>query len=78
MMLLSALEKFASFLQIFNFLQFVAAKGGCFPLRTKHSEKKFFYLLWKSMGGPKLTKCGIAAMIQTLPPSLSHSQSWLQ
>ena len=48
MTLLSAQEKFAS---LFNFLKFLAAKGGCFPLSTKYSLEEFFNPLQKSPGG---------------------------
>ena len=53
-LLLSALEKFASFFQIFNFLRIMATKGDCFPLHTKRSMKKFFSPLQKSHVGTKL------------------------
>ena len=54
MLLLSALEKFASFFQIFNFLKIMATKGDCFPLRTKHIVTEFFSPLQKSHVGTKL------------------------
>ena len=51
MTLVSVLEKFASFFQIFNFLKFLAAYRGGFPLYTQSSAMKLFTLFLKTYDG---------------------------
>ena len=55
MTLVSVLEKFASFFQIFNFLNFLAAYRGCIPLNTQHSVIEFIKLCLQFLSNVKFS-----------------------